>query len=139
MATRDHALGFELAGQRLDLLLVRRAQYRAVGSHAFGDAERQLRGHQRIGKLDLRIVHFIAMLVADMQDIAESFRDQQRRRPAFALDQHVGDDGGGMDHDAVDVARADLGRLHYVRHAGEKSFQQVVMGGQHLVDGQHAR
>ena len=79
------------------------------------------------------------MLVADMQDVAESFRDQQSRRLALALDQHVGDDGGGMDHDAIDIARADPGCLHHVRHAGEKSLQQVVMGGQHLVDGQHAR
>ena len=90
-------------------------------------------------KLDLRIVHFIAMLVADMQDIAESFRDQQRRRPAFALDQRVGDDGGGVDHDAVDLARPDLGRLHHIGHAGEETLQQVVMGGQHLVDGENAR
>ena len=139
MATDTTPFALSLRGQRLDLLLVRPAQYRAVGPHALGDAECQLRRHQRIGKLDLRIVHFIAMLVADMQDVAESFRDQQSRRPAFALDQHVGDDGGGVDHDAIDFARTNLGRLHHVRHAGEKSLQQVVMGGQHLVDGQHAR
>ena len=79
------------------------------------------------------------MLIADMQDVAETFRDQEGRRPAFALNQNVGDDCGGVDHDAIDFARTNLGGLHHVRHAGEKSLQQVVMGGQHLVHGQHAR
>ena len=78
------------------------------------------------------------MLIADMQDVAEPFGDEESRQLAFALDQDVGDDGGGVNHDAVDFARTDARGLQHIRHAGKKPLQQVVMGGQHLINGQHA-
>ena len=75
-----------------------RLEHLAGREHALGDAEGQLARHQRLGKLDLRIEHLVAMLVADGEDVAEAFGDEQRGERALALDHRVGDDRGRVDH-----------------------------------------
>jgi len=78
------------------------------------------------------------MLVPNVQHIPKPLGYEQRGRRAFALDQRIGDDRGGVNDDSVDITRANAGRSHDMRHADKESFKQVVMGGQNLVNGQHA-
>ena len=78
------------------------------------------------GKLDLRIVHVVAMLVADRQHIAKTLGDDERRRQSLALDQRIGDDRGGMHHDAIDRVRGDAGLPQHGVDAPEEAFQEIV-------------
>jgi hypothetical protein len=102
------------------------------------DAEGQLARHQRLGELDLRVVHVVAVLVADREHVAEALGHDERRRQALPLDQRVGDDRGGMDHHAVDRIGCDAGLAQHGIDAPEEAFQQVVMRGQRLVDAEAA-
>lgn len=124
--------------QGLDLGVVQQARrHGAVGEGALGEPEGQVLGHQRLGEFDLRIVHIVAVLVADHEHIAEALGDDQRGRRSLALDQRIGDHRGGVHDDAVHVAGLDAGLRQNRMHAAEAA-QQVVMGGQRLVDGERA-
>ena len=99
----------QLRGDRIDLLHVGRASTLPSARMRSSTPNVSSGGDQRLGKLDLRIVHLVAMLVADAQDVAKALGDQQRGGRPLALDQRVGDDGGGVHDDAVDVARREPG------------------------------
>ena len=102
---------------------------RAVRVRALVDRERMLRSDQRLGKLDLRVVHVVAPLVADPQDVGEAAREHHRGARAFALDQRIGDDGRGVHDRAADVGRRQPRLGKHRMDAVEEAAQQVVGRG----------
>ena len=139
-ADRDgmRAAGADLGREPGDVLRARRQRQRAVGEDALLQAEGQLARDQRLGELDLRIVHVVAVLIADREHVTEALGDDERRRQALALDQRVGHDRRGMDHDAVDRVGCDAGLAEHGIDAPEEALQQVVMRRQRLVDAEAA-
>ncbi len=133
---RAHVARLELRGHPLDLGKVGRGEHAAVRAHALRNAEGEVGRHQRLRKLDLRVVHLVTMLVADAQHVAEAGGDEERGRQALALDQGIGDDGGGMHHHAVDLVRLEVGGFQHGMHTREEAFDEVVRRGERLVDGQ---
>jgi hypothetical protein len=75
---RDHASGLQVRRQAAHLGSVRRLQHLTVGENPFVDLEGQLAWDQGVRELDLRVVHVVAMLVADREHVAEALGDDQR-------------------------------------------------------------
>ncbi len=123
---RAHASCFQRNRDRIDLLEVGCGEHFAVGPYALGNGEGQLRRHQRLRKFDLRIIHFVTVLVADAQDVAKSLRHEQRGRRPLALDQGIGDDCRGVHDHAIDLPRPQPRALEHGMNAGEETFDQVA-------------
>ncbi len=132
---RDRALGLHARDQGFDLGRVDGAQDGPVGEYAFVDLEGQMAWDQRLGELDLRVVHLVAMLVADREDVGEALGDDERGGRPLALDQGIGDQGGGVHDHPFDAFGTYAGLGQDQVDAAEEAFREVVMGGERLVDG----
>ncbi len=55
-----------------------------------GTSKRRWRGTRGLGKIEIQIVEFVAVLAADLDGIAKARCREQRRRRAFAFDQRIG-------------------------------------------------
>jgi hypothetical protein len=131
---RDDAIVLESIDQRLDLLRIDRLDHLAGRERALGDAERHLARDQRLGKLDLRIEHLVAMLVADGEDVAEALGDEQSSAGSLALDDRIGDDGRRVHQHIGDGSGRDAGGLQHGVQRGEEPDFQAFGRGQGLVD-----
>ena len=60
------------ADETLDFGVVERVQDRPVGEDALVDLEPQVARHELAGRLDREVVHVVAMLAADLEDVAEA-------------------------------------------------------------------
>ena len=101
-------LGGEGPDHAARLGLVERQENAAVGQDALGDLADQAAGDQRGGRLDLKVVHLVALLAADDQDVPKSPGREQRDVLPFALDHDVGAERGSVDR-LGEVAPGDAG------------------------------
>ena len=99
---RLDALNEEPFGHGRDLVVSYREVDAAVGQHPLRDAVGVSARDQRLSIFDLRIEHVVAMLVADIEDVAEPFGDQERGLGTSALNDGVGDHGRCMDDHVID-------------------------------------
>ena len=77
---RFHAGLAQLPRDPGDFLRIDRPRHPPVGQHPLIHPEAPLARHQGGGVFDLRVEHVVAVLVADMEHVAEPGGDQQPRR-----------------------------------------------------------
>ncbi len=87
--------GIELEAHRAE---IGRAFHRAVGAHALVDLDHALEQH--FGLDDVLGENLRTILVADAQRVTETFRGDQQRAVALALQQRIGGDRGAHLHGA---------------------------------------
>ncbi len=89
-------------------------------------------GDQRIGELQEQVVDVVALLDAELEDVAEAAGGDKAEAGAAAFDQSVGDQGGAVDH-VADVGERKLRRLQQFGEALEGADRWVVRRGQAFV------
>ena len=100
--------------------------------------EGQLARDQRRSELSICGSYIsMAVLVTDGEHVGETGGGMIRAVVApLRIDQGVGDDGGGVHHQAADLGRARPGLAEHLIDPGEEAPEQVIVSGQHLVDGE---
>ena len=131
---RLHAQAFELADSSECLGLVECLIFGTIRQRPLRDPECEVTRNERHGEFDLRIEHVVAMLVANDENITESFRDEQRDLRPLALDQYVGDDGRGVHEQVRYRRRLDAGLAEHLTHRRQRTVEQITVGGERLVD-----
>ena len=126
-ATRSGEVGRVVRGQG--------AQHAAIGLHAFGNLERELRVDRRCrgGEEEVVPVVLHPSLPAQTEEIGESLGDDERERAALLFEDHVGGERRAVD-DPRHVARCHARAAQYMPDALDDSDARVVGRGRHLVD-----
>ena len=109
------------ASQRINLRIVERRFDLAVGEHALFDLEAQRPLHQRLVFAEEQIVRIRPVDAADLVDVAESLRHQERGLGARALQDGVDGDRGAMQKQPGGFVRATR-----FNHAGIDPLDQPV-------------
>ena len=99
---------------------------------ALGDLEHPITRYGRGRELDLQVVHVVAMLVADLQRVAEARRGDDTGPTDLALDQRIGDERGGMHDWLGDVGRFHSGLGQHLANSSAYSIEWGVRGGECL-------
>ncbi len=103
-----------------------------VGS--LGDLDDPVAWHGRAGKLDLQVVHVVAMLVADQHRVAEPNGRHHAGATDLAFDQGIGDERRGVNDRSGDLCRAHCGLGQKLAHAGAYAVEWRRRCGEGLVD-----
>ncbi len=101
---------------------------------AFVDLEGEVPRDRGSGELDLEVVHVVAMLVANEQRVAETLRRDQPGPTGLALDEGIGDEGGGVHDRSRDLGRGDPGLRQQLGHSCAHAVEGCSRCGQRLVD-----
>ena len=131
---RPDTLRTECLDREVDGRKVGRFGDGAIGERAFLYSEGEFASHQRWGEFDLRVIHVVAVLITDGEQIAKAFGDQHGCGSAFAFDQRIGHHGGGVHDHAIDLGGADSAAAEHRIDPGEKTFQQIARCGEGFVD-----
>ncbi len=119
----------ELAAERGDLFILERVQGLAFRQHALVDLEAQRAFDQRHVLAEIEIVGVRPVDAADLVDVAEALRDDERGLGAGALQDGVDRDRRAMQEEARRrVVAAGLG------DAGVDPLDQALRRGQHLAE-----
>ncbi len=92
-----------------DFVLVEWGDHLAFAVHALGDLAAQIaRGQRRFGHFQENVIDVVALLAADLQDIAEASRRDQAGFCPLALDEGIGHQRRAVDHRAHRLGREPL-------------------------------
>src|SRR5262249_3889037 len=97
----------------------------------------QLPSAERVGKSQFEVGEVVAVLATDLEQVAETRREQQDEVAAGALDHGVGDDGGGVKEE---VGRAQIKSitLGQPAHPLQNRCFRLLRRGQDLVGADNA-
>ena len=102
-----------------------------IGAHPLRNFQPQVPGHQRRRALDVDVVQLVLALPPDLQGVGEAGGGEQARHRSLALDEGIGEEGGGMHH-ARDVRRVHSALSEQPRYPGGHGARRVVGRGEDL-------
>ena len=135
---RLDALRGELGDERLEAGGVERGEHLAAGVHPLGGLEASVARDQGVGEADLEVVDVVAHLAAQLEDVAEAARGDERGGGALPLEQRVRDERGGVDR-GLDVAAVGARGVQQVSPPLHHRARGGLGRGQHLVGADGAR
>ena len=103
----------------------------AVGPRALGHLEAQVARHERLGLGDGQVVELVLPLAPDLERVREAFGGDEAGHRALALDQRVGEQGGGVDGPG-ERGGIEPGLSEQPRRARGHRARRIVVGGEDL-------
>ena len=112
---------------------IERHPHPAIGADPLPDLDAQPTRHQRRGIACAQVVHIVAPLERDIENIGEPCGYQHGGPGALAFDQRIGHQRGAVD-DAVDFGDADAGLAQQDRYPRQHRLRRIPRRGELLVD-----
>ena len=112
---------------------MQRPRNAAICEHPLINGEYIIGIDQRRWELDLRVVHVVAPLITNFEDVGKPLGKHHGGMRAPALDERIGDHGCGMHDRPCDVRGRCAGLVQHRVHASKEPVEQIIGGRQCLV------